>query len=246
MARRAASSLRFLFLLLFAIAPFALWDSKGCGPRYVSFVWNRFQVLPVSRRLLLATVCFPLPAAAESRPATKAELYEIAGAFAKLASTPNGPGATEVYEEVEKTLGNAIQKWESGTISAKAIVEERARLRLGRARARVVYNDLLQGTRPDKEGLQDWNGAVQDYTKAIQALRPKDGRADVAMPGSSRIQEGDGLGMNPLILNFRGNALGQLRRYDEAVEDYEEATQIFDADGEGSRSSAHHGEGCSE
>lgn len=38
--------------------------------------------------------------------------------------------------------------------------------------------------------------------------------------------------MNPLILNFRGNALGQLRRYDEAVEDYEEATQIFDADGE--------------
>lgn len=44
----------------------------------------------------------------------------------------------------------AIQKWESGTISAKAIVEERARLRLGRARARVVYNDLLQGTRPDK------------------------------------------------------------------------------------------------
>lgn len=44
----------------------------------------------------------------------------------------------------------AIEKWESGTISAKAIVEERARLRLGRARARIVYNDLLQGSRPDK------------------------------------------------------------------------------------------------
>ena len=27
------------------------------------------QVLPVSRRLLLATACFPVPAAAESRPA---------------------------------------------------------------------------------------------------------------------------------------------------------------------------------
>ena len=38
--------------------------------------------------------------------------------------------------------------------------------------------------------------------------------------------------MNPLILNFRGNALAQLARYDEAVEDYEEATQIFDADRE--------------
>ena len=39
--------------------------------------------------------------------ATKAELFEIAGAFAKLASTPNGPGAAQVYEEVETTLGNA-------------------------------------------------------------------------------------------------------------------------------------------
>lgn len=42
------------------------------------------------------------------------------------------------------------------------------------------------------------------------------------------------MGMNPLILNFRGNALGQLGRYDEAVEDYQEAIQIFDADGEAS------------
>ena len=50
--------------------------------------------------------------------------------------------------------------------------------------------------------------------------------------GQPFLKEGDGLGMNPLILNFRGNVLGQLRRYDEAVEDYEEATQIFDADGE--------------
>lgn len=44
-----------------------------------------------------------------SAEATKAELYEIAGAFAKLASTPNGPGAAEVYEEVESTLGKETQ-----------------------------------------------------------------------------------------------------------------------------------------
>ena len=56
--------------------------------------------------------------------------------------------------------------------------------------------------------------------------------------GQPFLKEGDGLGMNPLILNFRGNALGQLRRYDEAVEDYEEATQIFDADGEARQLSA--------
>lgn len=46
------------------------------------------------------------------------------------------------------------------------------------------------------------------------------------------------MGMNPLILNFRGNALAQLARYDEAVEDYEEATQIFDADREAARRAA--------
>ena len=45
----------------------------------------------------------------QTSEATKAELFEIAGAFAKLASTPNGPGAAEVYEEVEATLGNVTQ-----------------------------------------------------------------------------------------------------------------------------------------
>ena len=108
---------------------------------------------------------------------------------------------------------------------------------------------------------------MQDYSKAIDTLRPKDGREDVPLTGNAKIQdawlqseilvgcllgavtgfgvvlcprldmslspkEGDGLGMNPLILNFRGNALAQLGRYDEAVENYQEATQIFDADGE--------------
>ena len=51
----------------------------------------------------------------------------------------------------------AIVKWESGTITAPALIEEKARLRLGRARARVVFNDLLSGTRPDKAaGIRLW------------------------------------------------------------------------------------------
>lgn len=153
-------------------------------------------------------------------------------------------------------------------------MEEKARLRLGRARARIALNDMVGGSLPEKakgavedydvaigimeddlrrnpdklmyseypdalvkrglanEELKNWGGAAQDYTKAIDALRPKDGRPDKAMKGGATIQEGDGLGMNPLILNFRGNALSQLGRYDEAVEDYREATQIFDNDGE--------------
>ncbi|CAE8642991.1 unnamed protein product, partial [Polarella glacialis] len=42
----------------------------------------------------------------------------------------------------------------------------------------------------------------------------------------------NGLGENPLVLNFRGNALSQLGRFDDAVIDYMEATQIFQNDGE--------------
>lgn len=222
----------------------------------------------------VAEILVSAAVAAAPRKATKDELYEIAGAFAKLATDPRAPSASSVYEEAEATLGNAISKWESGAITAPAIVEEKARLRLGRARARIARNDMVGGSLPEKakgavedydvaigimeddlrrnpdklmyseypdalvkrglanEELKNWGGAAQDYTKAIDALRPKDGRPDKAMKGGATIQEGDGLGMNPLILNFRGNALSQLGRYDEAVEDYREATQIFDNDGE--------------
>ena len=43
--------------------------------------------------------------------ATKDELYEIAGAFAKLATDPRAPSAASVYEEAEATLGNAAWQY---------------------------------------------------------------------------------------------------------------------------------------
>ncbi|CAE7505271.1 unnamed protein product [Symbiodinium natans] len=241
------------------------------------------EVLPVSYHgVFLSLLLWPRPLALRlgvAMPfkwseATKDELYEIAGAFAKLETDPRSPGAAAVYEEVETTLGNAIKKWESGAITAPAILEEKARLRLGRARVRIALNDMMDGTLPEKvagaiedygvgigimeddlrqnpdklmyseypdalvkrglaqEQLKNWEGAAKDYTRAIDALRPKDGRPDKALKGDAILQEGDGLGMNPLILNFRGNVLSQLGRYEEAVEDYREATQIFSNDGE--------------
>ena len=36
-----------------------------------------------------------------------------------------------------------------------------------------------------------------------------------------------GLGVNPLVLNYRGNAFGQLGRFKDALADYREATEIF-------------------
>lgn len=78
-----------------------------------------------------------------------------------------------------------------------------------------------------KEALKDWEGAVQDYSKAIDVMRPKDGRPDLPLRGNAQPAEGDGLGENPLVLNFRGNALSRLGRFKEAVVDYREATTIF-------------------
>ena len=57
----------------------------------------------------VAVFC-PTLKAYEAQPqtqATKDELFEIAGAFAKLASDPRIPNAASVYEEAEATLGNA-------------------------------------------------------------------------------------------------------------------------------------------
>lgn len=83
-----------------------------------------------------------------------------------------------------------------------------------------------------KEELQNWKGAVEDYDRAITLMRPTDGRADVPLRGNARPVEGDGLGMNPMVLNFRGNALSRLERYTEALADYREAADIFENDRE--------------
>ena len=56
----------------------------------------------------------------------------------------------------------AIKKWESGAITAPAILEEKARLRLGRARVRIALNDMMDGTLPEKVA-----GAIEDYGVGI-------------------------------------------------------------------------------
>lgn len=184
---------------------------------------------------------------------------------------PARPGAGAALEAAEATLGRAIERYEGVLNRPK---EERALLRMGRARSRVMQNDLAGGRRPEKaaeavgdldvavgimendfrdnpgkalyseypdvlvrralakEELKDWNGAVSDYSRAVLLLRPPPGTPDKPMRGDARITEGDGLGMNPLILNYRGNALSQLERFEEALADYQEATEIFLADGE--------------
>ena len=68
----------------------------------------------------------------------------------------------DALEDLCARAFQAISKWESGAITAPAIVEEKARLRLGRARARIALNDMVGGSLPEKA-----KGAVEDYDVAI-------------------------------------------------------------------------------
>eukprot|EP01035_Chromulina_nebulosa_P017320 gene17320-22861_t len=75
------------------------------------------------------------------------------------------------------------------------------------------YVDTFVGRALAKEGSADWEGALSDYNKAI------------TLWGGGR---GDNI--NPYVLTFRGNTLCRLNRYQEAIPDYEAASNIFNAE----------------
>lgn len=227
-----------------------------------------------SRRLalLLAATAsvHEAPARAVEEPSAE-ELKQIASAFAAMAADPARSGAKQALDGAEDILNNAVPRYE-GPLQRSG--PERAMLRMGRARTRVMLNDLTGGQRPEKaaqavedydvaigimedefrqdpgkplyseypdalvrralakEELKQWAGAVEDYTRAINLWRPPPGTPDIPLRGNARPAEGNGLGVNPLVLNFRGNALSQIGKYEEALVDYQEATDIFLADGE--------------
>ena len=72
------------------------------------------------------------------------------------------------------------------------------------------YPDTFSGRALAFEGLGQWDRALTDYNKAV------------SLWGGGR-----GEGVNPYILTFRGNTLGKLGRYTEAIEDYKAAADIF-------------------
>ncbi|CAK0807082.1 unnamed protein product [Prorocentrum cordatum] len=77
------------------------------------------------------------------------------------------------------------------------------------------------------EGLQQWQSAVDDYTMAIELWG---GVSNDFRNGE--FSEGGRLGVNPFVLNFRGNALSRLGRYALAAEDYRAAGRQFGATSE--------------
>ena len=74
------------------------------------------------------------------------------------------------------------------------------------------YPDTFVGRALTKEGLADWEGALEDYNKAI------------SLWGGGR-----GEGVNPFVLTYRGNVLGRLGRFADAVPDYQAASDRFNS-----------------
>lgn len=74
------------------------------------------------------------------------------------------------------------------------------------------YPDTFVGRALAREGLADWEGALIDYNKAIDLW------------GGGRSE-----GVNPYVLTFRGNTLSRLSKYEDAIPDYEAASDIFNS-----------------
>jgi tetratricopeptide (TPR) repeat protein len=74
------------------------------------------------------------------------------------------------------------------------------------------YADAFVGRGLAYEGLAEWNSALEDYDKAI------------ALWGGGR-----GDGVNPFVLNYRGNVLSRLGRVEDSVADYKAASNLFSA-----------------
>lgn len=71
-----------------------------------------------------------------------------------------------------------------------------------------------------KEGLADWQGALEDYNKAISLWGGA--QSESFKPGAMTY-------VNPYVLTYRGNTLCRLGRYKDAIQDYEAASDFFNA-----------------
>jgi len=98
-----------------------------------------------------------------------------------------------------------------------------ALLENGRA-AFQEFPDALVRRGLANEGLGRWTAAVEDYSEAINLWG---GEGNDFRPGE--FSEGGRLGVNPFVMNYRGNALSRLGRYEDAVADYHVAAQQFSA-----------------
>lgn len=169
------------------------------------------------------------------QPGARAELEAAEMAFSQVIARWEGPLRGTVADRVQLRLGRAQARITINDITggklpekAEAAVQDFSEvLRIMEkedisAKGTFNYPDLFVRRALAKEeiayGRRDptmWAAAAEDYSRAIEMWR------------SRGPDQATGLGVNPMVLNFRGNALSQLGRFEEALTDYREASDIF-------------------
>eukprot|EP00931_Biecheleriopsis_adriatica_P063865 TRINITY_DN38750_c0_g1_i1.p1 TRINITY_DN38750_c0_g1~~TRINITY_DN38750_c0_g1_i1.p1 ORF type:complete len:408 (+),score=71.19 TRINITY_DN38750_c0_g1_i1:104-1327(+) len=249
-----------------ALSRHASWHHIFRSPGFATFAHHRKDTSQHRRTAVTLPVLatfgvLPVPAFAEGiqNDLSADDISTLKSAFAALEADPRRPEARAEVEKAANDLERVIGRFNE----LKASPGEVVRLRMARAQALILANDLTGGKLPEKAeaaikeytesirlmesdsaedtfdypstfvrralakeelafGRKDasqWAGAVEDYSRAIDLWR-------------SRPIAPTGLGVNPMVLNFRGNALSQLGRYKDASVDYVEAADIFMRDRE--------------
>ena len=145
------------------------------------------------------------------------------------------------FDAADKEFGLSLKKWDElnrPRDEKVSLLKARANVRVDNKKfddAMLDYNLALQLMKPDGEkadgtatypeypdafvgrglayeGLAKWDMALKDYNKAIELW------------GGGR-----GENVNPYVLSYRGNVLGRLGKLNEAAEDYQASSDMFNS-----------------
>eukprot|EP00434_Breviolum_minutum_P044797 symbB.v1.2.040055.t1/scaffold6959.1/size14229/1 len=121
-----------------------------------AFAWPNRRVLGGA---VVASLGLPTTVAAEGPSAEDAAL--LRRAFQTLSKDPSRPGARDELEDAEEALTKVIEDFETGSAGR----QDRGRIRMARAQARIAINDSTGGKLPDKA-----EAAVEDYSEVVRLM----------------------------------------------------------------------------
>jgi len=194
-------------------------------------------VEPTLEDLGLLRTAFSKLAVDPRQPGARTELEAAEMAFSQIIARWEGPLRGTIADRVQLRLGRAqtritINDITGGKLPEKAeaavqdfnevvrIMEKEETSAKGTFNYPDVFVRRALAREEIAYGRRDqtmWAAAAEDYSRAIEMWRD----------GSRGPDQATGLGVNPMVLNFRGNALSQLGRFEEALADYQEASDIF-------------------
>jgi tetratricopeptide (TPR) repeat protein len=225
--------------LLFCAFLFAVAGAvRSAGPSLKRALASCLVVLPLGSQPAFADAAVVAPFAINNYLASNADEQTPSDADNNLVRMAFADFDAKRFDSAEKEFSMALKRWEElkrPRDERVSILKGRANVLIDNKKFDQAIDDLnkaiilmddgekVDGTArypefPDtfvnrglaKEGLSQWEGAISDYTKAINLW------------GGGR-----GKGINPFVLTFKGNALSKLGRYEEALAEYSAASDLF-------------------